>query len=275
MPDTAIARVDALALHERQPLLQTSGLVVKWRPDQPIDDAEYDLDYVPAPPVPVPFLAADNATIDDDELADLLVDNPIAPLAAHPLDPGAGMDDDDNDDDNFNDNGSNDDVNNDDGDNDDDDDDYAVQRQGAPNIDDQGAPNQAHNQEIPDDDELDDTLPNNPDADNVATEAEDEDAHSDAPDDTVEQDEGAHEDTDDFDDRHTIYDKDDHKRTCSNGPWTPRTTTSPIFHLPRCSTTAAPPDSLSPYLCPTSLTVYHRRPDTTSPHTFSVSSSTR
>ena len=47
IPDTAIARVEALALHEKQPLLQRSGLVVEWRHDQAIDDAEYDLDYDP------------------------------------------------------------------------------------------------------------------------------------------------------------------------------------------------------------------------------------
>jgi hypothetical protein len=36
LTDTAIARVEALALHEGQPLIQESGLVVEWRPDQPI-----------------------------------------------------------------------------------------------------------------------------------------------------------------------------------------------------------------------------------------------
>ena len=50
MTDAAIARVEALALHQGQPLLQATGLVVEWRPDQPIDDSEYDLDY--APPCP-------------------------------------------------------------------------------------------------------------------------------------------------------------------------------------------------------------------------------
>ena len=43
--ETAIARVEALALHEKQPLVQASGLVVEWRPNQPIDDTEYHLDY--------------------------------------------------------------------------------------------------------------------------------------------------------------------------------------------------------------------------------------
>lgn len=40
--DTAIARVEAIALNEGQPLIQEQGLVVEWRPDQPINDAEYD-----------------------------------------------------------------------------------------------------------------------------------------------------------------------------------------------------------------------------------------
>ena len=47
IPDTAIARVEALALHEGRPLLQERGLVVEWRPDHPIDDSEYDVDYAP------------------------------------------------------------------------------------------------------------------------------------------------------------------------------------------------------------------------------------
>ena len=85
LTDTAIARVNALALHENQPLLQTSGLVVEWRPDQPIDDSEYDLDFVPpAPAAAVPLHPADYDDIDDAELADILADNPFAPLAAPP-----------------------------------------------------------------------------------------------------------------------------------------------------------------------------------------------
>jgi hypothetical protein len=47
IPDTAIARVEAIALRDGQPLIQASGLVIEWRPDHPIDDAEYDLDYIP------------------------------------------------------------------------------------------------------------------------------------------------------------------------------------------------------------------------------------
>jgi hypothetical protein len=49
--------------HENQPLIQDSGLVVEWRPDHPIDDAEYDRDFLPP--------AFDGA--DDDALADACV----------------------------------------------------------------------------------------------------------------------------------------------------------------------------------------------------------
>ena len=52
MTDTAIARVEALASNERQPLIQASGLVVEWRADHPIDDAEYDRDSAPAADAP-------------------------------------------------------------------------------------------------------------------------------------------------------------------------------------------------------------------------------
>ena len=45
--DTAIARVEAIAANEGQPLVQERGLVVEWRPGQDIDDDEYDRDYVP------------------------------------------------------------------------------------------------------------------------------------------------------------------------------------------------------------------------------------
>ena len=47
IPDTAIARVEALGLQDGQPLIQTRGLVVEWRPDHHIDDSEYDADYFP------------------------------------------------------------------------------------------------------------------------------------------------------------------------------------------------------------------------------------
>jgi hypothetical protein len=44
--DNAIARVEALAASEGQPLIQERGLVIEWRPGHVIDDDEYDRDYV-------------------------------------------------------------------------------------------------------------------------------------------------------------------------------------------------------------------------------------
>ena len=115
LPDTAIARVEALALHEQQPLLQSSGLVVEWRPDQPIDDSEYDLDFVPPPdPAPVAFHADDYDAIDDTELADLLAANPFAPLAHDPQAQGAILSDDDDDNDDESNDADEDDYDNDD-----------------------------------------------------------------------------------------------------------------------------------------------------------------
>jgi hypothetical protein len=74
MTDTAIARVEALAFHEGQPLLQDRGLVVEWRPDQPIDDDEYDHDYAPPADDPPDLDDLDDVfiPIDDTEVADLL-----------------------------------------------------------------------------------------------------------------------------------------------------------------------------------------------------------
>ena len=47
--DIAIARVEALAKHEGQPLVQDSNLLVEWWPNQPFDkDDEYDDDYEPS-----------------------------------------------------------------------------------------------------------------------------------------------------------------------------------------------------------------------------------
>ena len=88
IPDTAIVRVEALALHEKQPLLQRSGLVVELRHDQAIDDAEYDLDYEPptrpdADPDVLPFVDYD-AIDDDDELEDLYQALFDAPSPAFP-----------------------------------------------------------------------------------------------------------------------------------------------------------------------------------------------
>ena len=75
--DTAIARVEAIALHDGQPLIQDSGIVVEWRPDQPIDDSEYDSDYQPPNAAPVDDVLAppDYDPIDADELADLSDDD--------------------------------------------------------------------------------------------------------------------------------------------------------------------------------------------------------
>ena len=47
--DIAIARVEALAKREGQPMVQDSNLLVEWRPNQPFDeDDEYDDDYKPS-----------------------------------------------------------------------------------------------------------------------------------------------------------------------------------------------------------------------------------
>ena len=97
--DTAIARVEALALADGQPLIQERGLVVEWRHDQHIDADAYDADFVP------PFVADEVDDLDDydpvdhTELADLLADaDPLVfPGAAHaPQVPGAaeGINDD-------------------------------------------------------------------------------------------------------------------------------------------------------------------------------------
>ena len=51
IPDTAIARIEALAVHDNMPLIQDRGLVVEWRHIQHMPDDEYDRDYVP-PPTP-------------------------------------------------------------------------------------------------------------------------------------------------------------------------------------------------------------------------------
>jgi hypothetical protein len=73
IPDSAIACVEALALHKGRLLIQERGLVIEWLPDHPIDDAEYDRDY--APPIVGPadvFEDADyNKPTEPDELDDL------------------------------------------------------------------------------------------------------------------------------------------------------------------------------------------------------------
>ncbi|KAI2502776.1 Reverse transcriptase (RNA-dependent DNA polymerase) [Fragilaria crotonensis] len=85
MTDIAIARVETLALHEKQPLIQEDGLVVEWRPNQPVDVDEYDRDYVPPlrDDVDDPLLAADYPPLDPTELADLRAD--AAPLDDAPF----------------------------------------------------------------------------------------------------------------------------------------------------------------------------------------------
>ena len=81
MTDTAIARVNALGFEDEQPLIQERGLVVEWRPDHPIDESEYDRDYVLPRDAPAELFApADFDPIDGDEAADLLHD-----AAAHGL----------------------------------------------------------------------------------------------------------------------------------------------------------------------------------------------
>ena len=83
IPDTAIARVEALASFENQPLIQDRGFVVEWRPDHLVDDDEYDRNFVlPNTLPPDEFDPTDFDPIDDDELNDLAVDNglPLPPV---------------------------------------------------------------------------------------------------------------------------------------------------------------------------------------------------
>jgi hypothetical protein len=46
MTDSNIARVHALALANRKPLIQTSSLIVEWQPDHPINPTDYDHDFI-------------------------------------------------------------------------------------------------------------------------------------------------------------------------------------------------------------------------------------
>ena len=144
MTETAAARVDAIALHENQPLIQDRGLVVEWRPDHPIDDSEYDVDFVPRPDLADNALGADDfAPILDDELHDLLVPPHVGPTAPDVAAAQGAIDGVAHDDENANDADDQDvDANNDD--NDDDADDHDVDKnnddadQGAnPNGDDE------------------------------------------------------------------------------------------------------------------------------------------
>ena len=79
IPDTAIARVEALAIADGQPLIQATGFVVEWRPDHPIDDDAYDFDFHPSPDQ-----AADD-TLDDDYVP--IEADELAALAAPEYDP--------------------------------------------------------------------------------------------------------------------------------------------------------------------------------------------
>ena len=45
--DMVIGRVETLAKHQSQPLLQNSNLIVENSPDQEIDNNEFDMDFVP------------------------------------------------------------------------------------------------------------------------------------------------------------------------------------------------------------------------------------
>ena len=90
MTDAAIARVEALAVQDKQPLIQASGLVVEWQPDQPIDDDIYDVDYDPPDDPLDDFDAPLFDAIDADKLTDLIApDLPVVPAIVHPLPQGA------------------------------------------------------------------------------------------------------------------------------------------------------------------------------------------
>lgn len=45
MTDTEINRVEAFGMHDQQLIIQVSSLVVVWRPDLPLSEDEYDVDY--------------------------------------------------------------------------------------------------------------------------------------------------------------------------------------------------------------------------------------
>ena len=89
--DIAIARVEALAKQEGQPLLQDSNLLVEWRPNQPFDeDDEYDEDYE----TPVDGdeydidLEVDDETEGGDDDGDVAQEFPVPDLPAAGPDPG-------------------------------------------------------------------------------------------------------------------------------------------------------------------------------------------
>ncbi|MEL6660657.1 MAG: hypothetical protein AAFR36_29600, partial [Bacteroidota bacterium] len=57
MPQSAIERINALAFKERQPLIQDSGFLFEWRPNNTIENEAFDDDFAPNIP-----------SLDDDEL---------------------------------------------------------------------------------------------------------------------------------------------------------------------------------------------------------------
>jgi hypothetical protein len=96
--DDAIARVEALAAAEGQPLIQEQGLVMEWRPGYTVTEDDYDWDY--APPQDgghdEGYDEEMYEPIDDDELADLQGDDhqhhdafDHVPLDYHEDDPDA------------------------------------------------------------------------------------------------------------------------------------------------------------------------------------------
>jgi hypothetical protein len=71
LPDTAIARVEALAFADNQPLIQDTGFVVEWHPDHPINASENDAEYSPPVDSVDDLLDAAYDPIDASELTDL------------------------------------------------------------------------------------------------------------------------------------------------------------------------------------------------------------
>ena len=88
--NTAIARVEALAITDDMPLIQERGLVVEWRPGQPIDDDEYDANYhLPNQPPVDDFAPGDYDPLDAEALAALHEPHLDPDNALHLQDQGA------------------------------------------------------------------------------------------------------------------------------------------------------------------------------------------
>jgi hypothetical protein len=85
IPDTAIARVEAFAIADGQPLLQERGLVVEWRHDQPINDDAYDADFVPRVVDDEFYHLDDYDPVDPAELDDLIAAVELRWFPAWPL----------------------------------------------------------------------------------------------------------------------------------------------------------------------------------------------